>query len=64
VLNPKRAPLLPAGAVIVEALMRRYGVDRVRVSEASLREGAMLVVDHAGSEWRDRLAVLAHGWRR
>jgi exopolyphosphatase/pppGpp-phosphohydrolase len=64
VLNPKRAPLLAAGAVIVDALMRRYGVDRVRVSEASLREGAVLVVDHAGPEWRDRLAVLAHGWRR
>jgi exopolyphosphatase/guanosine-5'-triphosphate,3'-diphosphate pyrophosphatase len=64
VLNPKRAPLLAAGAVIVDALMLRYGVDRVRVSEASLREGAVLVVDHAGPEWRDRLAVLAHGWRR
>ena len=63
-LNPKRAPLLPAGAVIVEALMRRYDVDRVRVSSASLREGAILVADHAGDAWRDRLATLAHGWRR
>jgi exopolyphosphatase/guanosine-5'-triphosphate,3'-diphosphate pyrophosphatase len=64
VLNPQRAPLLPAGAVIVEALMRRYDVDRVRVSLASLREGAVLVVNHAGRDWRDRLAELAHGWRR
>jgi exopolyphosphatase / guanosine-5'-triphosphate,3'-diphosphate pyrophosphatase len=64
VLNPKRAPLLPAGAVIVDALMDRYGVDRVRVSEASLREGAVLVADHAGPDWRDSLAELAHGWRR
>jgi exopolyphosphatase/guanosine-5'-triphosphate,3'-diphosphate pyrophosphatase len=63
-LNPKRAPLLAAGAVIVEALMRRYGVDHIRVSEASLREGAVLVADHAGPAWRDRLAELAHGWRR
>jgi exopolyphosphatase/guanosine-5'-triphosphate,3'-diphosphate pyrophosphatase len=63
-LNPRRAPLLAAGAVIVEALMRRYGVDRVRVSEASLREGAILLVDHAGPGWRDRLPVLAHGWRQ
>jgi len=63
-INPKRGPLLPAGAVIVDALMRRYGVDRVRVSEASLREGAILVADHAGRAWRDRLPELAHGWRR
>jgi exopolyphosphatase/pppGpp-phosphohydrolase len=63
-MNPKRGPLLPAGAVIVEALMRRYEVDEVRVSEASLREGAILVADHAGRAWRDRLPELAHGWRR
>ena len=63
-INPKRGPLLPAGAVIIDGLMRRYGVDRVRVSEASLREGAILVADHAGRAWRDRLPELAHGWRR
>ena len=63
-INPKRGPLLPAGAVIVEALMRRYDVDEVRVSDASLREGAILVADHAGRAWRDRLPELAHGWRR
>ena len=63
-INPKRASLLPAGAVIVDALMRRYDVAEVRVSEASLREGAILVADHAGRAWRDRLPELAHGWRR
>jgi exopolyphosphatase/guanosine-5'-triphosphate,3'-diphosphate pyrophosphatase len=63
-INPKRGPLLPGGAVIVDALMRRYGVDRVRVSTASLREGAVFVVDHAGRAWRDRLPELARGWRR
>jgi exopolyphosphatase/pppGpp-phosphohydrolase len=62
-VNPKRGPLLAAGAVIVGALMRRYGVDRLRVSDASLREGAILVVDHAGQAWRDRLPSLAHGWK-
>jgi exopolyphosphatase/pppGpp-phosphohydrolase len=50
--------------VIVEALMRRYGVSEVRVSEAGMREGAILVAEHAGRAWRDRLAELAHGWRR
>jgi exopolyphosphatase/pppGpp-phosphohydrolase len=62
-VNPTRARLLPAGAVIVDALMRRYGVDQVRVSEEGMREGAILVAQHAGRAWRDRLAELAHGWR-
>jgi exopolyphosphatase/pppGpp-phosphohydrolase len=63
-INPKRALILPAGAVIVDGLMRHYGIDEVRVSDASLREGAILVADHAGRAWRDRLPALAHGWRR
>jgi exopolyphosphatase / guanosine-5'-triphosphate,3'-diphosphate pyrophosphatase len=63
-INVKRAPILPAGAAIVDALMRHYQVDEVRVSEASLREGAILAADHAGRAWRDRLPELAHGWRR
>lgn len=62
-VNPVRARLLPAGAVIVDALMRRYGVERIRVSEAGMREGAILIADHAGPAWRDRLPSLAHGWR-
>jgi len=63
-VNPTRARLLPAGAAIVDALMRRYGVDAVRVSEEGMREGAILVAHHAGRAWRDRLAGSAHGWRR
>jgi exopolyphosphatase/guanosine-5'-triphosphate,3'-diphosphate pyrophosphatase len=63
-VNPIRARLLPAGAVIVEGLLRRYAVDEVRVSEQGIREGAILVDQHAGREWRDRLAELAHGWSR
>ena len=62
-INPKRARILPAGAAIVDALMRRYGVDRIEISEASLREGAILIADHVGIAWRDRLHELAHGWR-
>ena len=62
-LNPTRARVLPAGAVIVAALMAHYGIDRVTVSDEGVREGAVLVADHAGRGWRDRLEVLAHGWR-
>jgi exopolyphosphatase/guanosine-5'-triphosphate,3'-diphosphate pyrophosphatase len=63
VINPRRARILPAGAVILDGIMERYGADRIRVSEAGVREGAILAVDHGGPSWRDRLAELAHGWR-
>ena len=62
-INPVRARILPAGAVILAAILDHYGVAEVRVSEAGIREGAILAVDHAGPAWRDRLAELAHGWR-
>lgn len=62
-INPVRAHLLPAGGAIVGAILDRYGADRMRVSDASLREGAILAVHHAGAAWRDRLPELAHGWR-
>ncbi len=62
-VNPTRARILPAGAVIVDSLMRRYGATSVRVSDAGMREGAVLIADHVGLAWRDRLEELAHGWR-
>ena len=62
-VNPARGRLLAAGAAIVEAVLDHYGVDELTVSDAGLREGAILVVDHVGAGWRDRLAELAHGWR-
>jgi exopolyphosphatase/guanosine-5'-triphosphate,3'-diphosphate pyrophosphatase len=62
-INPIRARILPAGAAIVDAILERYGVDEIRVSEAGLREGAILAAAHGGREWRDRLPELAHGWR-
>jgi exopolyphosphatase/guanosine-5'-triphosphate,3'-diphosphate pyrophosphatase len=62
-INPVRAQLLPAGGAIVDTILERYGADRIRVSEAGLREGVVLAVEHGGPSWRDRLADLAHGWR-
>ena len=64
IVNPTRARILPAGAVIVDALMRRYGAEAIRVSDAGMREGTILIAAHAGREWRDHLSTLAHGWRR
>jgi exopolyphosphatase/guanosine-5'-triphosphate,3'-diphosphate pyrophosphatase len=62
-VNVTRARILPAGAAILEAVLERYGVERLRVSEAGIREGAILASGHAGREWRDMLATLASGWR-
>ena len=62
-INPVRARILPAGGAIVDAILERYGAERLRVSEAGLREGVILAVEHGGPCWRDRLADLAHGWR-
>jgi exopolyphosphatase/guanosine-5'-triphosphate,3'-diphosphate pyrophosphatase len=59
-----RAQILAAGASIVEAIMARYDVGEIRVSDAGVREGAVIAVAHAGSNWRDRLEELAHGWVR
>lgn len=62
VLNPRRAPLLAAGAAIMEALIDHYRVDGLLVSEAGLREGTILVVTHDPLGWRDRLPRLIRGW--
>ena len=62
-LREARARILPAGAVIVDAILRHYGAESLRVSEAGIREGMILATAHAGVAWRDRLPELAHGWR-
>ena len=62
-VRPVRARLLPAGAVIVEAILDRYGADEIQVSDAGIRDGAILAAAHAAHAWRDGLPVLAHGWR-
>jgi hypothetical protein len=61
-IRPQRARILPAGAVIVDAILERYGVDRLEVSEEGIREGAVLAAAAAGSAWRDRLPALVVGW--
>jgi len=61
-LRPQRARILPAGAVIVDAVLERYGVDHLRVVEEGIREGAVLAAAIAGPAWRDRLPELVRGW--
>jgi exopolyphosphatase/guanosine-5'-triphosphate,3'-diphosphate pyrophosphatase len=62
-IRETRARILPAGAAILEALMARYAVGRVRAVEEGIREGVVLALARSGSGWRDRLDDLAHGWR-
>ena len=63
-IRPARARILGGGAAIVEAIMRRYGAESVRVADGGVREGTIIAAAHAGSSWRDRLEELAHGWVR
>ncbi len=46
-LQPKRADVIPAGALVLEAAARRLGVDSVRISDRGLRWG--LLADRFGS---------------
>lgn len=61
-VNPVRARILPAGAAILGAILERYGMNRLRVTDAGLREGAILASTHAGRGWREALPDLAAGW--
>ena len=57
-MNPRRTRILAAGAAIVEALLERYGIERIEASQASLREGLVLALVRDGPAWRDRLRTL------
>jgi exopolyphosphatase/guanosine-5'-triphosphate,3'-diphosphate pyrophosphatase len=60
-VRPERARLLPAGGAILLALLDRYGLDAIRVSEAGMRDGTILAAALAGAGWRDALERLATG---
>lgn len=62
-IRPERARILPAGVVILEAVLDRLGLDQLAVSDAGIREGALLALGHDGRAWRRRLARTVHGWR-
>lgn len=61
-VNTHRARILPAGAAILAAILERYGVPRLRVSEAGIREGGILLVNRAGADWRSALPRDVAGW--
>ncbi len=50
-LTERRVRQLAAGIVLVGALMERYGLRVTDVSDAGLREGAVLAAAAAGADW-------------
>ena len=54
-ISRRRAQQLAAGAALVEAVLARYGLHRLEVSTASLREGAILAAHTAGDGWPQQL---------
>ena len=63
-VKPARAQVLPAGVAILEAILDRYGRDRISVVDTGVREGAVLAATRAGAMWRTDLESLARGWGR
>jgi hypothetical protein len=61
-IRPERARILPAGALIVDAILERFNADRLRVSDEGIRSGLLIATTAAGGAWRDRLPRLAGGW--
>jgi len=60
-VKPRRARQLAAGVAIVDALLEAYGLDSAEVSEASLRDGAIISAARHGDDWADSLEALARG---
>jgi exopolyphosphatase/pppGpp-phosphohydrolase len=57
-LHLRRVAQLAAGIAMLEAALDRYRLPRIATSDASLREGAVIVGALAGDEWRERLPRL------
>ena len=53
-LNPKRAPFILAGAVILDEILRRYALDEIETSERDLLDGAALEAARAAGSRRRR----------
>jgi exopolyphosphatase/guanosine-5'-triphosphate,3'-diphosphate pyrophosphatase len=54
----RRARQLPAGIAIVESLLEKFGLDGADVSDASLRDGAIIAAARYGDGWHDHVEDL------
>jgi exopolyphosphatase/pppGpp-phosphohydrolase len=57
-VRPRRARQLAAGVAIVHALLNGFGMDSAEVSDASLRDGAIIAAARYGDAWPDYLGEL------
>ena len=57
-VRPKRARQLAAGVAIVHALLNAFGMDSAEVSDASLRDGAIIAAARYGDAWPENLGEL------
>ncbi len=55
-VNLRRAGQLAAGAALAAAVLIRYGLPALEVSDSSLREGAILAASVGGEGWPERLS--------
>ncbi len=54
-----RAKILPAGLLIIRAMMERFHLSEIRVSPHGIREGALLAYARYGEQWLQRVQALA-----
>lgn len=57
--RPERARILAAGALIIQAVMRYFHLDEVRVSSHGVREGALLAYTRYGEHWLEEVNSIA-----
>jgi exopolyphosphatase/guanosine-5'-triphosphate,3'-diphosphate pyrophosphatase len=57
-VRPRRAKQLPAGVAIVHALLNAFGMEAAEVSDASLRDGAIIAAARYGDAWPTHLEEL------
>ena len=57
-VRPRRARQLAAGVAIVSALLDRFLLGQAEVSDASLRDGAIIASLYGGGDWRGALDQL------
>jgi len=60
-IHVPRARILVAGAVLVEAILDRYGLDTAHATDAGIRDGAAIALARSGRAWRDALPRIATG---
>ena len=58
-VKPRRARQLAAGVAIVDLLLQRYGLSAADVSDASLRDGAIITAARYGERWFEALGNVA-----